>query len=203
MNLLRKGRITITPVLKQKAEGRRLKGIQPLTTTMPRLTVRAALLLAMFLLVGGCSIRMTFSGASIPDNLKTVSVQYFENRAPLINPTLSQTFTESLKDRITNESRLILRNGTGDVDFSGEITDYSVRPMAIQADALSAETRLTMQVKVRYRNFKNPKDNWEQSFSAYEDFPSEQNINQVEDQLVKLIIDKITENIFNKAFANW
>ncbi|MFT3737491.1 MAG: LptE family protein [Breznakibacter sp.] len=160
-------------------------------------------LVAIFCFTGGCSIRMTFTGASIPEDLKTVSVQYFENRAPLINPTLSQTFTESLKDRITNESRLILRNGNGDVDFSGEITDYSVRPMAIQADAVSAETRLTMQVKVRYRNFKNPKDNWEQTFSAYEDFKSELNINQVEEELVKSIIDKLTENIFSKAFANW
>jgi hypothetical protein len=160
-------------------------------------------IIAFVSILAGCSIRMTFTGASIPDNLKTVSVQYFENRAPLINPTLSQTFTENLKDRITNESRLILRSGTGDVDFSGEITDYNVRPMAIQADALSAETRLTMQVKVRYRNFKNPKDNWEQTFSAYEDFPSDQSIAQIEDELVKMIIDKLTENIFNRAFANW
>jgi hypothetical protein len=167
------------------------------------MTKKIVLLPLLVLMFCGCSIRMTFTGASIPDELKTVSVQYFTNRAPLINPTLSQTFTENLKDRITNESRLILKTGTGDVDFSGEITDYNVRPMAIQADAVSAETRLTMGVKVRYRNFKNPKDNWEQSFSAYEDFPSEKNINQVEEELVKLIVDKITENIFNRAFANW
>jgi hypothetical protein len=146
---------------------------------------------------------MTFNGASIPDNLKTVSVQYFDNRAPLINPTLSQNFTEALKDRITNESRLILKNGTGDVDFSGEITGYNVQPMAIQANATSAETRLTVQVKVRFKNYKNPKANWESSFSAYEDFPSEKNINLVENELVKLIVDKLTENIFNKAFADW
>jgi len=146
---------------------------------------------------------MTFNGASIPDNLKTVSVQYINNRAPLINPTLSQVFTEKLKDRITNESRLILKSGTGDVDFSGEITDYSIRPMAIQADAISSETRLTIQVKVRYKNFKNPKDNWESSFSAYEDFPSSKSMNEVESDLVVLIVDKITESIFNKAFADW
>ena len=155
-----------------------------------------------FLLVG-CAIRMTFSGASIPSDIKTVSVQYINNRAPLINPTLSQTLTEELKDRITNESRLILRDGTGDVDFSGEITGYSTSPMAIKADAVSAETRLTIQIKIRYRNFKNPKDNWESTFSAYEDFESSKNINEVESELVTLIVDKLTESIFNKAFANW
>jgi hypothetical protein len=157
----------------------------------------------LILITSACSIRMTMSGASISDDLKTVSVQYFPNRAPLINPTLSQTFTEKLKDRITNESRLILRTGTGDVDFSGEITNYDVRPMAIQADAVSAETRLTMTVKVKYRNLKNSKDTWEQTFSAYEDFSSEKNINEIENELVTIIVDKLTENIFNQAFSNW
>lgn len=162
-------------------------------------------LLLLFLggILSACSVRFTMSGASIPEDLKNFSVQYFVNRAPLINPTLSQTFTEALKDRISNESRLVLVNGVGDCDFSGEITGYDTRAMAIQANAVSAETRLTMTVKVRYKNYKNPKLNWEQSFSAYEDFPSEQNINDVENELVKLITDKITENIFNKSFSDW
>jgi hypothetical protein len=155
------------------------------------------------IILTACSINVTLSGASIDENLKTVSVQYFNNRAAIINPTLSQNFTESLKDRITNESRLVLENGLGDVDFSGEITGYTVRPMAIQADALSAETRLTVTVKVRYKNKVDPKKNWESSFSAYEDFPSEQNITAVEEDLNRLIIDQLTENIFNKAFSDW
>lgn len=163
----------------------------------------AMALFSLPILLDSCSIRMTMSGASIPEELKTFSVQYFENRAPLINPLLSQTMTEKLKDRITSESPLILKTGVGDCDFSGEITGYSVRPMAIQADAISAETRLTIQIKVRYRNFKNPKENWESSFSAYEDFESTRNITEVEEELVGLIVDKLTENIFNKTFADW
>ncbi len=62
-----------------------------------------------------------------------------------------------------SESKLVLEERNADIDFSGQITEYSVRPMAIQADAVSAETRLTVSVKVRYRNFKDPKQNWESS----------------------------------------
>lgn len=159
--------------------------------------------MVLALMVTACSINMTMSGASIPENINSFSVQYFDNRAPLINPVLSQNFTEGLKDRISNESRLNLVNGTGDVDFSGEITGYSVRPMAIQADAVSAETRLSMTIKVRYKNYKDPKLNWESSFSAFRDFPSDQNINAVENDLTTEMIEEITENIFNKAFADW
>jgi len=151
----------------------------------------------------GCSVQMTFKGSSVPENVKTASVQYFENRAPLINPLLSQTFTEALKDRITSESRLIISDEVGDVDFSGEITGYDLRPMAIQADAVSAETRLTITIKVRYKNFKDPKLNWESSFSEYTDFESSQNITAIESELVSEIVDKITENIFNRAFSDW
>ncbi len=165
--------------------------------------IGGACILGCTLLFVSCAVRFTMNGASIPEELKTVSVQYFVNRAPLINPTLSQSFTEALKDRITKESRLILQNGVGDCDFSGEITGYDLRAMAIQADAVSAETRLTITVKIRYKNFKNQKSSWEQNFSAYEDFPSEQNINSIEAQLVTSITDKLTENIFNKSFSDW
>ncbi|MCW3787163.1 LptE family protein [Plebeiibacterium sediminum] len=150
-----------------------------------------------------CKIEFTLKGASVPAEWKTFSVQYFENRAPLINPTLSQEFTEALKDRVINESKLVLEERNADIDFSGQITGYNVKPMAIQADAISAETRLTITVKVKYRNFKDPKQNWESSFSGYEDYSSDRDINDVENELTELIIEKITQDIFNKAFSDW
>ncbi|MCW3805050.1 LptE family protein [Plebeiibacterium marinum] len=161
-----------------------------------------ASLVVLFAMVS-CKVEFTLNGASVPEEWKTFSVQYFENRAPLINPTLSQDFTEALKDRVTSESKLTLEDRDADIDFSGQITGYNVRPMAIQADAVSAETRLTVSIKVRYRNFKDPKKNWESSFSAYEDFDSNQNINDIEKELTDLIIEKITQDIFNKAFSDW
>ena len=153
--------------------------------------------------LSGCSVHMTLSGASIDENLKTFSVQYFTNRAAIINPLLSQKFTELLKERIMGESRLVLVEGVGDIDFSGEITGYTIRPMAIKEDAVSAQSRLTVTVKVRYKNKIDPKKNWESSFSAYQDYASERNISEVEGELTSLIIDQITENIFNKAFSDW
>lgn len=161
------------------------------------------LALAAALALAACTISITMSGASIPENLNTFSVQYINNRAPLVNPDLSTTLTEGLKDRIQNESRLGLVNDGGDVDFSGDITSYSTKPMAVQADAVSAQTRLTVAVKIRCRNSKDPSKDWEQSFSAYQDYDSENNLADVEADLVSLIVEELTENIFNKAFADW
>lgn len=166
-------------------------------------TTVGALALLFLLTCSACSVQMTMRGSSVPENVQTASVQLFQNRAPLINPLLSQTFTESMKDRITSESRLIINDEMGDVDFSGEITGYDLRPMAIQANAVSAETRMTISVRVRFRNFKNPQQNWESSFSAFSDFESSQNITAIEEQLVRDIVDQLTENIFNRAFSDW
>lgn len=168
-----------------------------------RLTI-AVIVVALVAISAACTITITMSGASIPENLTTFSVQYINNRAPLINPDLSQTLTEGLKDRIQTESRLILvEDAMGDVDFSGNITSYGTKAMAIKSDAVSAETRLTVAVKIRFRNFKDPKGDWEQSFSAYQDYDSDNNLSDVEEELVELIVDELTENIFNKAFADW
>ncbi len=165
--------------------------------------LRSLLVMLMVVAFSGCAIQITLDGASIPENVRTASVQNFVNRAQYINPVLSQTFTEELKDRIINGSRLSLAAGTGDVDFSGEITRYDTEPLAIQADAISAETRLTVSVNVRYENFKDPEKSWNSSFSAYRDFPSEQNINAIEGELVAEIVEELSENIFNRAFADW
>ncbi len=173
------------------------------TTKRLMRSLNMSLLLISSLLLGGCTISITMSGASIPENLNTFSVQYINNRAPLVNPDLATTLTEGLKDRIQNESRLTMVNEAGDVDFSGDITSYSTKPMAVQADAVSAQTRLTVSVKIRCRNSKDPKKDWEQSFSAYQDYDSENNLADVEADLVTLIVEELTENIFNKAFADW
>jgi len=157
----------------------------------------------MLIFIGGCAVQVTFDGASIPENVHTASVQNFENRAAYVNPVLSQNFTEALKDRIINGSRLRLADGTGDVDFSGAITRYETEPLAIQSDAVSAETRLNVTINVSYQNTKNPEKSWESSFSAHRDFPSEQNITAIEGELMDEIIEELTENIFNKAFADW
>ena len=146
-------------------------------------TALSLLIPLLALALHACTVSFTMSGASIPENLNTFSVQYINNRAPLVNPDLSSSLTEGLKDRIQKESRLSLVNENGDVEFSGDITGYSTKPMALKADAVSAETRLTVTVKIRLRNSKDPQKDWEQSFSAYQDYDSSNNLSDVEADL--------------------
>ena len=150
-----------------------------------------------------CKISYSFTGAVPMVGVKTFSVDYFPNRAKLINPNLSQQFTDALQDKIMKQTSYNLIPENGDLEFSGQITDYSVKPMNIQKGDLAAQNRLTVSVKVKFTNNKYHEQDWEKSFSAYEDFDSNSSLGDVEDQLVVEIMKKLNDDIFNASIANW
>lgn len=151
----------------------------------------------------GCKINYTFTGASVSPVDKTFSVDFFTNNAPLFQPTLSQTFTEGLKDKISSQTRLSLISGGGDLHFEGEITNYSSGPISVQNAEMASMNRLTITVKVKYSNKNDPKQNYEQNFTQYEDYAATSSLSSVEDELIGKIVVKLTEDIFNKTLANW
>ncbi len=159
----------------------------------------------LFLSLIGCfSIRYDMKGgADINPAVKTVSVQYFNNRAMRVEPSLSQKFTDALKEYMESNTKLRLINTLGDVDFSGEITDYAIQSVAISAGDVAAKTRFTITIRVKYTNSLDPDDSFDTSFSRYREFESTSAFGSVEAALTEEIIDEIIEQIFNKAFVNW
>nr|WP_320023381.1 LptE family protein [uncultured Draconibacterium sp.] len=155
------------------------------------------------ILMPSCKVSYTFTGANLSPEVKTFTVYYFPNRARLINPTLSQSFTEELREKLTRQTSLNELSESGDLEFEGQITGYEFRPMSVQKEDVSAQTRLTVTINVKYTNNKVPDDNFEKSFSAYEDFDSNESISSVEEELTAQIIEKLTEDIFNATIANW
>ncbi len=162
-------------------------------------------ILSLFAL-SGCAYK--FNAASIPVEMKTVSVLYFENNAQLVVPNLSQRLTEDLKTLIRDQSRLSLTQGEADAVFTGKITDYNIKPVAIVDNArpIAGANRLTITVSVKYTvNLeKEKKQSYEQSFSAFTDFTLAGNSLQSQEQeLIKKVNKQLVENIFNRAFAQW
>ena len=163
------------------------------------------LVFMLLLSLTGCfSIRYDMKGgADINPAIQTVSVQYFNNRAMQVEPTLSQKFTDALKNYMENNTKMRLVNTLGDVDFSGEITDYKTQSVAISGENVAQKRRFTITIRVKFTNAINPEDNFDTSFSGYRDFDSSQNLSGVGASLTEEIIDEIIEDIFNKAFVNW
>ena len=159
--------------------------------------------LLMLLAFSGCKVHYSMSGASVSPDVKTLTVKFFTKTAALGPSSLSQTFTEALKEKFISQTSLSLVDRNGDLLLEGSISGYTIQPLAIQANETAAKNRLTITVNVKFTNLKDEKQNFETGFSRFADYESSQNIASVEDQLIKEIDDQLVDDIFNKAFINW
>ena len=178
--------------------------LRPLCAILFKTSMRYLIVMPIILvmLLPSCKVTYSFSGANT-GSLSTVSVQYFPNRAAIVKPTLSQYFTDELRDVCQRQTRLTLVNGYGDANFEGEIRTYNTRPVAITGDDVASLTRLSIGIRVKYTNNLDPSQNFEETFTHYEDFDSSKTLDAVEDELIGDIVDRLVEDIFNRAFVNW
>ncbi len=162
------------------------------------------LLLTFALVLTGC---YSFRGISIPPEVKTFTVENFDNRANAVVPGLAQDFTQALKDKIRNESSLneTTRGQVADMEFSGYISKYEVSSIAPRAGGETSLAQLKIYVKVAadYRDRKFEEKEFDQTFSFQIEYPADQNLLDIQDQLITDIFDQITDLVFNKAFTDW
>ena len=151
--------------------------------------------------ISSCGI-YNFTGGST-GNAKTFQVNFFQNRAPLIEPGMDREFTFYLQDLINNQTNLSLTNSNGDLVYEGEITNFTVAPMAATADQRAAQNRLTVTVNVRFTNNKEEDKDFEKQFSHYYDFPANAQLSSVKSAAVGAIFERIGQDIFNASLANW
>jgi hypothetical protein len=167
--------------------------------------MRAIFKIFILVLIGltSCKVKYSLNGASIPAEAKTISVAFFINNTTLGAPSLSQRFTEKLRDVVSSQTRLALVAQNGDLQFEGSIMDYNVSPVAIQSTDLAGLNRLTITVNVKYSNKFDAGKNFEQNFTRFADYKSTESLNSKEPELVQEIYRQLTEDVFNKAFNNW
>lgn len=160
------------------------------------------LILSLIGFLAGC---YSFKGVSIPTEVSSFYVEEFKisNRAMKAPRQLGVVFSDQFKQKVLRESRLNFNETDPDIEFSGEITQFAIRSVAPQPDETTAFSRLDITVKVVYTDFQDEENNWEKSFSDFENFDRNVNFLDVQDQLVKEIFDQISEDVFNATFSNW
>ena len=152
----------------------------------------------------GCIPSFRMNGTAINyDIYKTIDISEFPIRAALVYPPLQQTFENKLLDYVTRQTRLQEVDGPADIELTGEITGYSLSPQAVGTDAYATETRLTITVRVKYTDNKNPANNLDQTFSAYRQFSSSLMFTDVQDDLCNQISEELVNLIFNATLGNW
>jgi len=165
------------------------------------------------ILAMGCVIFLspgcyTLKSASIPPELNNINVGFFENNATLVVPTLSQQFTEALKDRVRSTTRLSIVGGEGQARITGYVTDYRFAPISIQATnnntapiAGASQLSITVHVKFVCDVCKDKKINFDRDFTKTMNYTGD--ISTQEQTLILAINKQLIDDIFNAAFNNW
>lgn len=161
-------------------------------------------LTALIGMLVSCKISYKFNGSSIDYTVvKTISIDEFPNRAPLVYASLSSDFTEKLKEEFSSKTALRFVEHDGDLQISGDITGYNVISSGVNASGEAVDSRLQMSVSVRFVNKVNSTESFEKTFSSYQTFSNEYTIDQVQGELNGLLIEDIVSQIFNATVANW
>ena len=151
-----------------------------------------------------CKISYKFNGSSIDYTVvKTISIDEFPNRAPLVYASLSSDFTEKLKEEFSSKTALRFVDHDGDLQISGDITGYNVISSGVNSSGEAVDSRLQMAVSVRFVNKVNSTESFERTFSSYQTFSNQYTIDQVQGELNGLLIEDIVSQIFNATVANW
>lgn len=150
-----------------------------------------------------CPACYTLNGISIPDNISTYYVDNFDLKARNAPPLINQIFTEQLKNKINQQTKLVANDTDPDVEFKGDVNRFDLEQLAPTRDQESSLNRLKVAIAVEYINHRNEDLSWKQTFSQNFDFSPEQDLLSVQDQAIDDIYEQIIEQIFNKSFADW
>ena len=171
-----------------------------------RLTSYLGTMVLLSAVLTACSISYKFNGSSIDyTKVKTISFEIFQNRSTgFVWGPMESMFNTALQDMYMQQTRLQQTKRGGDLELSGEITNYDAYNKGVGADGYSTMAELRMTVKVNFSNKVNPSENFEsKQFSSSREYDATQQLASVQDELVNQMIKDIVEQIFNATVANW
>ncbi len=155
--------------------------------------------------ISGCSY--SFTGASIPPHLESVAIPLFDDRSGSGEPNLREDFTNELIQKFIDDNSLQIRERVNsDAILEGSILSLNDAPSSVGAvgGAESVTTRrVTITVRVIYKDFVKKNTIFEQSFSNYADYENEGDITTLRNNAIQEAIDKITEDILLAVVSNW
>ncbi len=165
----------------------------------------AAWLLALVLAVApGCAY-YSFTGASIPANLNTLSIPLVEDNSLSPLTTLDEELTELLITRFVRQTRLTLETNEDEADvvLTARIDRYTNAPTSVSGQERAEFNRVTLTVSVRYYNRVEDKEVFQRSFNSFDDYDPLQGGLEEEENAARNALENIAEDIFTAATSNW
>ncbi len=158
--------------------------------------------LCLVLLLQGC---YSFTGASLPQHIKTVAVPPFKEQSGAGVAQLGAEFTEQLIDIIESQSSLNIESDISRADalVEASIVSFSDEPSQIGSETERAITnRITISVRASFTDrVENKAFFTKTSFSGFDDY----NIGDFvgKEEAIDTTVDQIVDDLFNRMISNW
>ena len=159
-------------------------------------------ILCLSFLLSSCGL-YKFQDVSIDPEIKTVRVNYIENKARLLIPQLSPQLTDRLRQKINNQTRLTLvQADDAHYDITGWVSQVDVTTAGV-SEQRAASNRLIVSVHIILKNRLDDSKSFEADVSRNFDFSANMNFEQAQAQLLSTIVQNLSDEVFNRIFSNW
>jgi hypothetical protein len=145
----------------------------------------------------------SFTGASVPEHLKTISIPVADDRSGAGEPGLRELLTTTLTQKFIDDNSLRVSdrvNANASLDCT--ISSFSDAPAVVSGGDNVTTRRVTIGVQVIYKDLVKRKTIYEQTFSNYGDYIGTGGITE-KNAAVSIAVDKITEDILLATVSGW
>jgi len=150
----------------------------------------------------GCCF-YSFTGASVPEHLKTVAIPVADDRSGSGEYGLRELFTNQLTQKFIEDNNLSLTDRTNaNSVLECVISSYSDAPEIVTAGENVQSRRITLSVAVVFRDLVKRRTVFERTFSNYGTYSSEGSIDERR-EAIEQAVDRITEDILLDTVSGW
>lgn len=145
----------------------------------------------------------SFTGASVPPHLKTIAIPIADDRSGSGEPGLREELTQILIEKFINDNTLQVSERTSaNAVLECSIVSLNDAPAIVSAGEDITSRRITIGVRVIYRDLVKRITVYEKTFSNYSDYPSSDPINGRQSAIDRSI-ELISEDILLDTVSGW
>jgi outer membrane lipopolysaccharide assembly protein LptE/RlpB len=160
------------------------------------LTILSLICISLF---AGC---YSFTGGSVPDHLKTISLTAVQDNSGFGNPRFRDVLTRRLLDKFRNDNTLVLVESKGDAQLQSTIIRIDDDVVSVSPGEVERERRITVSVEAEYTDYVKRKQVWKRTFSNFQVYLISQG-QQAREEAVIAALQQIGEDILLAVVSGW
>lgn len=152
----------------------------------------------------GC-VRYSFTGTSIPADVNTIYIPFFQDRSNSGIGTLPDELYTKLVNRFVRQSRLSLAGSEQEADawIRGEIVGYRNQAFTVTGDEQTSLNQVQITVRASFQYANEEKEVWNSTVSGSATYDVLNNPVDGEFEAIEEALEQIANSMFTNSVSQW